>query len=329
MHRSIVNLFAALIVGFSFAADALAEPKSYSETFRVDALTAIGKVMAIEPRGKAKPLKAEELRMLQDIRNGNLEAWSTADVALVVAGIADGEDANNYRQQVEQITEQAREAVMGAKTEEQQAKKLAKFLRNEPMKAGYISGQYDLKVLLDTGHYNCVSSAVLYDMIARRLGMKVEGVNIPHHVFCRFADFDIEPTSGRVYPSDIREERVRKKRTDKDDEKGSLYADQLFRETSNRSLMSEPYYDEGCKLAKEKKYDRALVSFLKACVLEPENVDAARGVNNSISNWFDEQVKNGQAKQAAAIVKMYRELLRDTAAAEKLQKKLKSGKRAA
>ncbi len=327
-RESLIYCLFVTVVALSFVDVALAdEPKSYAETFRVDALTAIGKVIATESRGAAKPLKKEELRMLQDVRNGNLKAWTTADVALVVAGIADREDADQYRQQVDDITEQAREIVEKARTEEQKAKRLAKFLHDEPMKAGYVSGQYDLKVLLDTGKYNCVSSAVLFDMIARRLGMKVEGVNIPHHVFCRFADFDIEPTSGKVYPADIREERVRKKRTDKDDEKGSLYADQLFRETSNRSLMSEPYFDEGCKFEKDKKYDRALMCFLKACVLEPKNVDAARGVNNSISNWFDDQVKNGKTKQATAIAKMYRELLRDTAAADKLEKKLKGGKK--
>ena len=81
----------------------------------------------------------------------------------------------SYRQQMDEITAQAYEVTKNATTAEQKLKKLAKFLHNGPMKAGYVSGQYDLKVLLDTGHYNCASSAVLFDLIARRLGMGVEG----------------------------------------------------------------------------------------------------------------------------------------------------------
>jgi regulator of sirC expression with transglutaminase-like and TPR domain len=299
-----------------------AEPGDYSSTFKVDALAVLGQAMALEPRGALPPLAGDELRMLQDFRVGNLQKWNTTEVALIVAGISE-EDRQQYRDQVDEITAEAWEVIKDAKTPVQKAKKLAKFLHDEPMKAGYVSGQYDLKVLLDTGHYNCVSSAVFFDMIGRRLGLKVEGVNIPHHVFCRMAGYDIEPTSGRVYPADIRDERVQKKRTEKDDDKDSLYADRLYRETSSRSLMSEPYYDEGCKFEKEKKYDRALMSFLKAATLEPGSPDTARGVNNSIKSWFKDCVTKHQTTRAAAIAKLYRQMLRDPAEANAMDKKLK------
>jgi hypothetical protein len=328
---SLICCLFATVVALGFGSMVKAdEPKSYADTYRVDALTAIGKVIAIEPKGAVKPLGNEELRMLQDIRSGNLQAWTTADVALTVAGIADRKDADQYRQQIDEITEEARDVVATAKTDEQKLKKLAKYLLKGPMKAGYVSGQYDLQVLLDTGTYNCASSAVLFDMIARRLGMKVEGVNRPGHVFCRYADFDIETTSGRVYPADIRDQRMLKKRTEKDGKEGTLYAHQLFLETSNRSLMCEPYYDEGVKLVKEKKYDRALISFLKACVVEPNNPIPARQMDSTFSHLCEDRVKKGQTKQAKAIVKLYRELLQDSTAADKLEKKLKgTGKKAA
>jgi hypothetical protein len=167
---------------------------------------------------------------------------------------------------------------------------------------------------------------VFFDMIARRLGLKVEAVNIPHHVFCRLADLDIEPTSGRVYPASIRSDRVLKKRKDDDDKQGSLWADQLFRETSNRGLMSEPYFDEGCKFEKEKNFDRALVSFLKAATLEPNSPDISRGVNNSIKAWFSDSLAHHQLSRAAAIAKLYREMLRDPSPADLLAKKLETGK---
>jgi hypothetical protein len=91
-------------------------------------------------------------------------------------------------------------------------------------------------------------------------------------------------------------------------------------------LLSEPYFDEGCKFEKAKKYDRALVSFLKAATLEPSSPDAARGIANSIKNWFNDCVNKHQTTRAAAIVKLYRTMLRDPAAANAMDKKLKAAR---
>ena len=54
-----------------------------------------------------------------------------------------------------------------------------------------------------------------------------------------------------------------------------------------------------------------VISFLKGCVMEPNNPIPAMELDSSFSHWCDEQLKNGQTKQAKAIVKLYRELLQD------------------
>jgi hypothetical protein len=298
------------------------EPGDYTSTFKVDALAALGQVIAIEPRGSLTVPEGDELQLLQDVRAGNVKKWNATDVALVVAGIS-AEDRPKYKEQLDQITAEAYEVTKDATTPEKKARKLAKYLHDGPMNAGYVSGQYDMKVLLDTGHYNCVSSAILFDLIGRRLGLNVEAVNIPHHVFCRLGNVDIEPTSGHVYPSSIRGERVEKKRTEKDD-KNAVYGDKLFRETSSRSLMSEPYYDEGCDFQNAKKYDQAVISFLKAATIEPGNPLPAVALNKAMKNWFNQTLKNRRYREAAAIAKLYRQMLKNPSAANDLDKKLKA-----
>lgn len=48
---------------------------------------------------------------------------------------------------------------------------------------GYEFAQSSFAVLLETGRYNCISSAILYTVLARYLGMDVRGVLLGEHAF--------------------------------------------------------------------------------------------------------------------------------------------------
>ena len=64
--------------------------------------------------------------------------------------------------------------------------------------------------MLDTGTFNCVSSATLFNIVCRRLGIEVGAVSQPGHVFSRIPGYDVQTTSGSIYSSDHRVEHVRK-----------------------------------------------------------------------------------------------------------------------
>ncbi len=63
----------------------------------------------------------------------------------------------------------------------------------------YLERQTRLDVLLRTGYYNCVSSAVLYAIMGRSVGLDIRGVATRDHAFCllRLGDtsIDVETTS--------------------------------------------------------------------------------------------------------------------------------------
>ena len=67
----------------------------------------------------------------------------------------------------------------------------------------YSEPQTRIDQLLDTGSYNCVSSAVLYMLLAKSAGLEVEGVVTPDHAFCRVAvqggGVDVETTNPHGY----------------------------------------------------------------------------------------------------------------------------------
>lgn len=48
----------------------------------------------------------------------------------------------------------------------------------------YLATQARLDTLLSTGRFNCVSSAVLYLILGRAVGLRVEGAYTPDHAFC-------------------------------------------------------------------------------------------------------------------------------------------------
>lgn len=72
------------------------------------------------------------------------------------------------------------------------------FLHKDVLKA-YREDATGLTDILDSGFYNCVSSAVLYSLAARSLGIEVSGVRTADHAFCTvLADgrsMDVETTN--------------------------------------------------------------------------------------------------------------------------------------
>jgi tetratricopeptide (TPR) repeat protein len=63
----------------------------------------------------------------------------------------------------------------------------------------YSEYQTRVDVALDTGEYNCVSSAILFAYFAKAAGLAVEGVETPEHAFCTVAvdgkKIDVETTN--------------------------------------------------------------------------------------------------------------------------------------
>ncbi len=63
----------------------------------------------------------------------------------------------------------------------------------------YSMWQTRIDVLLETGQYNCVSSAIMYMIFAKYMGLRVDGVRTRDHAFCRVVidgkSYDVETTS--------------------------------------------------------------------------------------------------------------------------------------
>lgn len=70
--------------------------------------------------------------------------------------------------------------------------------------SGYESGQSKVSTIFKNGNFNCISSAILYTIIARYFNLKVEGVVISQHAFVQIQSengrfIEIETTSKKGY----------------------------------------------------------------------------------------------------------------------------------
>ena len=84
--------------------------------------------------------------------------------------------------------------------EEERGKAILKYLYQNYLKA-YSLNQTKIDVALETGTYNCVSSAVLYMAAAKAAGLEVRGQSTTQHAFCSI--YVMDEKSGNLKRIDV------------------------------------------------------------------------------------------------------------------------------
>lgn len=230
----------------------------------------------------------DETALFADARDGKLDDWTFAEAALIASGASDARQRKPLLQKLAQLERAARRATIGGNSFSK-GKRLLRFLHDGPMSGGYVSKQTDLTVLLNTAKYNCVSSATVYNVLGRRLGLDVRGIEVPDHAFSilydgsRHADVEVTTAQGFDPSRDpITAEKFQQ-------QTGFRYiADrhpEQRREISNIGLISIIYYNHGVFLSDDKRYGDALVRYFCALSLDPEFDSAVKNVLATLANW--------------------------------------------
>ena len=149
-------------------------------------------------------ISADELALLGDVKDGHFTKWSFDEAALLASGVRDASQRKQYMKQLEALEREARKATSGASRPIEKGAKLLAFLHDTkgPMAKGYVARQTDLSTVLEQRTFNCVSSATLYALLGRRLGLDVRAIEVPEHAFAilydgtRHADVETTTASG-------------------------------------------------------------------------------------------------------------------------------------
>jgi tetratricopeptide (TPR) repeat protein len=248
--------------------------------------------------GKKITLTDDERSLFEEARAGKLDKWSFGEACLIASGVTDAAKRKGYLAKLDRIEADARAATDGAKTPAEKGERLLKFLHAGPMKAGYESKQTDLHTLLDDGTFNCVSSAALYNVIGRRLGLDLAAVEVPEHVFSILRDgdrrIDVETTSPQGFnPKGVK--------TPKGTTPADRYAGKR-REVGELGLAAVIAYNHGVGLAEGKHHHEALLANFRALSLDPTNPGAANNAVAGFVNWGLELSEAGKYEEALKVV---------------------------
>lgn len=227
--------------------------------------------------GKTIAIHDDEVKLLTEAAQKKLASFSASEAAIIASGVVASEERSNYLKKLDGIEKDARQALSGIESNSEKANKLLQFLHRGPMAKGYILEQTDLTGILDTGHFNCVSSAVLFNIIATRLGLDVAAYEISGgaygtgHVFSVLLDGDkqipVETTNAKGF--NVQDNMKKSKK----------------RKLSDLGLIAVIYYNHGVALGKAKQYHAAVVANLRALSLDRENASAANNVMADLTNW--------------------------------------------
>ncbi len=104
------------------------------------------------------------------------------DAALEFSGATDA-DAAAAKDKLAALVRRFSDEVANVTSQAELGEKALIFLHKN-LFSGYSTLQTRVDTALDTGIYNCVSSAVLYMIVARSVGLSVAGVRTTDHAFC-------------------------------------------------------------------------------------------------------------------------------------------------
>lgn len=267
---------------------------------------ALDVLQQIQQAGALKlTISADEASLFADAARGKLDRWTFAEAALLASGLTSAEQRKPYLDRLAAVEADARKAVAAASGPLAKGEALLKFLHAGPLSKGYLSRQTDVTGILDTGRFNCVSSAALYNILGRRLGLDLRAIEVPDHAFSILYDgtahADVETTTASGFnPS-------RNKSAQAEFEKLTGFAyipdshrDQR-REVGELGLVAIIYYNHGVELSREKRYPEALLAYFRAMSLDPEFTSAVNNALAMLANWSHDLARQQRFEEALGV----------------------------
>jgi len=248
----------------------------------------------------------DEASLFSDARDGKLHKWTFGEAALLASGVTRADERRRYLDQLAGIEKEARAKVEAAKSPFEKGEALLRYLHAGPMKKGYVSRQTDVAAILDSGTFNCVSSATLYNVIARQLGLDARGVEVPNHAFSIVYDgtdhADVETTTGGGF-NPARDQAAQEQFTKLT---GFAYIpdsnrDQR-REVNEVGLIAITYYNHGVELTDKKRYHEALLAYFRSMSLDSEFDSAVKNALSVLANWSVELSRQKKFDEAIQVL---------------------------
>ncbi|MGE0796994.1 MAG: transglutaminase family protein [Lautropia sp.] len=250
-------------------------------------------------------ITADEQSLFADAADGRLDRWSFAEAALIASGVTRAADRKPYLQRIDRLEAEARKAVAKAATPFDQGAALLRYLHAGAFAKGYRSTQTRVSTLLDQRQFNCVSSAALYNILGRRLGLDLRAIEVPDHAFAILYHgtdhADVETTTAAGFnPARNREAQQAFSKLTGFNYIPDAHRDRR-REVGETGLLALIVYNHGVELSREKRYPEALLAYFRAMSLDPEFGSAVQNALAVLANWSAELIRQRKFEDATRI----------------------------
>ncbi|MEZ5653551.1 MAG: hypothetical protein R3E87_23700 [Burkholderiaceae bacterium] len=248
------------------------------------------------------PYSDAERSLFADAADGRLDQWQTAEAALLVSGVADGRRRARLQARLNDWVGDARRATSGLRDPMARARRLLTWMHERALTGRYRAEQTDLSTLIETGDYNCVSSAVLYALIGTELGLDVRGIEVPDHALAIVYDgirhADVETTTPRGF--DPARDRAALAAFTKRTGYGYIPSSRVSqrRETSLLGLIALIQYNHGVAALRRADYEEALLANTRALSLDAGLNSAVKNSIATLGRWAAHEAKAGDFERA-------------------------------
>lgn len=237
----------------------------------------------------------DERSLFTDISGGEPHHWSVEEAALIVSGAHTAQERVPYLDKLAQLEADADKATSGARDAFDRGDRLLRWLYRRGYLKHYQIDKTDLTALLDTGGYNCVSSALLYMLVARHLGLDVRAIEVPDHAFVVLYDglrhVDVETTAAAGFNPDADAAAAGNFRRLTGLIRPSSEKPELRREVGGVGLLGAVYYNHGVADSLAHRYSEALAEYFRALSIDAESANAVKNSLSAIGAWGAELAK--------------------------------------
>jgi tetratricopeptide (TPR) repeat protein len=279
---------------------------------------------AIQVLARLKALSAldagvteDEASMFADVKDGRFQKWSFEEAALLASGVGDRAARRAHLPRISGLVRAARDVTAGERTPFARGERLLKWLHAGPLAGGYKAHQTSLATVLDTGTYNCVSSATLYNIVGRAIGLDLRSIEVPDHAFSIIYDAAAHADVETTTPAGFNPARDKAGQEKFREQTGFTYLPDSHRdqrrEIGEAALVAIIYYNRGVELSRAKRYHEALLYSFRAMSLDPEFASAVKNALAALAKWGADLADRGKFEEGLQVLTAGLELAPDDA----------------
>jgi len=175
-----------------------------------------------------------------------------------------------------------------AVSQEEIAIRTFETMHRELLTGGYSLECTDLRKVIKTGRFNCVSATLLYRYFLAKQGIKSRVVELPGHAMCRIyldngKKIDVEVTCPNWFR--IKDRKEQQLAIEKRLANNTSFKNAQTREVTSVEAMAMVYYNRGVDALAAKNFELAEICNAKSVWLDPTNRVAEGNFLATLNNW--------------------------------------------